>query len=104
MYKKIQTKSQPKKIVCEIINFGSPNLTKPKKKSRNIIKCHNIFLVPLFSIVGNPGLIFYILFYFDPYGIYTLVVGGCENIVITTKCCDIFTIKYIYFQLWWIMV
>ena len=66
MYKKIRTKSQPKKIVCEIINFGSSNLIKLKKKSRNTIKGHNIFLVSLFSIVGNPGLIFYVLFYFDP--------------------------------------
>ena len=26
------TKSQPKKIVCEIVNFGSTKLTKQKKK------------------------------------------------------------------------
>ena len=29
--KKKNTKSQPKKIVCEIVNFGSTNLTKPTK-------------------------------------------------------------------------
>ena len=30
------TTSQPKKIVCEIVNFGSTKLTNPKKeKSRN---------------------------------------------------------------------
>ena len=30
--KKKNTKSQPKKIVCEIVNFGSTKLTKQKKK------------------------------------------------------------------------
>ena len=63
--KKIQqTKNQQKKIVRETVNFCTPNLTKPKKKSRNKVKCHNIFPVPLFSIVVNPDLIFYNLFYF----------------------------------------
>ena len=30
-----QTKRQHKKIVCETVNFGSPNLTILKKKSKN---------------------------------------------------------------------
>ena len=29
--------------MCEIVNFCSPNLIKPKKKSRNTTKCHNTF-------------------------------------------------------------
>ena len=29
-----------KKIVPKTMNFGSPNLTKQKKKSRNTTKCH----------------------------------------------------------------
>ena len=28
------TTSQPKKIVCEIVNFGSTKLTNPKKKKK----------------------------------------------------------------------
>ena len=32
---KIKTKSQPMKIVREIVNFVSTKLTKKKKKSRN---------------------------------------------------------------------
>ena len=28
--------SQPKKIVCEIVNFGSTKLTNPKKKKKNL--------------------------------------------------------------------
>ena len=31
MRKDKNTKSQPKKTVCEIVNFGSTNWTKPKK-------------------------------------------------------------------------
>ena len=60
---KKQTKSQLKKIVSETINYGSPHFTKPKKKTRNITKCYNIFKIPLFSIVVNFGLIYYYLFY-----------------------------------------
>ena len=33
--KKKNTKSQPKKIVCEIVNFGSTNLTNLQKISKN---------------------------------------------------------------------
>ena len=32
-------------FVCEIMNFGSPNLIILKKKSKNITKYHNIFTV-----------------------------------------------------------
>ena len=35
---KTKTKRQPKKIVHAIVNFGSLNLTKPKKKSSNTKK------------------------------------------------------------------
>ena len=41
--KKQKQQQQPKKIVYETVNFGSSNLTKPKKKkSRSTTKCHNI--------------------------------------------------------------
>ena len=48
--KKKQKKKQQqhKKIVCEIVNFGSPNLIILKKKSKNITKYHNIFTIPSF--------------------------------------------------------
>ena len=29
------TKSQPKKTICEIVNFGLKKLTKPKKKKKS---------------------------------------------------------------------
>ena len=38
---KKNTKSQLKKIVCEIVNFGSTKLTKPKKKKKNLETQHN---------------------------------------------------------------
>ena len=43
--KKKKTKNQPKKTMSGTMNFGSPNLTKPKKekKRRNITKWYNIF-------------------------------------------------------------
>ena len=44
---KKNTKSQLKEIVCEIINFDSTKLTKPKKKSRNTTYWYNIFVIPL---------------------------------------------------------
>ena len=34
------TKSQPKKTICEIVNFGLKKLTKPKKK-KNLETQHN---------------------------------------------------------------
>ena len=43
-----QTKRQHKKIVYEIVNFGSPNLTILKKKSKNTTKYHNIFTISSF--------------------------------------------------------
>ena len=49
--------------MCEIVNFDLLNLTKPKKKFRNTMKCHNIFIISLFAVVENIGLIFYYLFY-----------------------------------------
>ena len=42
--KHLQTKNQQKKIVRETVNFCTPNLTKLKKKSKNITKCHNTFI------------------------------------------------------------
>ena len=60
---KQHTKNQQKKIVHEIVNFCSPNLTKPKKNSRNTTKCYNIFTILLFSTVVSFGLIYYYLFY-----------------------------------------
>ena len=41
-----QTKRQHKKIMCETMNFGSPNLTILKKKSKNTTKYYNIFTIP----------------------------------------------------------
>ena len=35
------------------VNICSPNLTKPKKKSRNITKCHNIFTIPFTFSYGK---------------------------------------------------
>ena len=62
VYKK---KNQPKKIVFEKVNFGLPNLTKPKKKkkkkSRNTTNYHNTFTIPLFSTMVDLNLIFYYL-------------------------------------------
>ena len=43
-----QTKRQHKKIVCETVNFGLPNLTILKKKSKNTTKYYNIFTIPSF--------------------------------------------------------
>ena len=51
--KKQQTKNQQKKIVHETVNFCLPNLIKPKKKSRNITKCHNIFTIPFTFSYGK---------------------------------------------------
>ena len=39
------TKSQPKKTRCEIVNFESAKLAKPKTISRNTIEWYNIFIV-----------------------------------------------------------
>ena len=41
------TKSQPKKTICEVVNFGSIKLTKPKIIYRNITEWYNIFIIPL---------------------------------------------------------
>ena len=60
---KTKTKKQLKKTTHETMNFGSSNLTKPKKKSNYTIKCH-IFTIPLFSIVVDLVYIFIVLFYF----------------------------------------
>ena len=49
----------------ETVNLCSQNLTKPKKKFSNTTKCHNIFTIPLFSIVVSFGLIYYYLFYIN---------------------------------------
>ena len=54
-----QTKRQHKKIVYETVNFGSPNLTILKKKSKNTTKYYNIFTIP--SFLGYEE-IFFILF------------------------------------------
>ena len=35
-------------FVCETMNFGSPNLTILKKKSKNTTKYHNIFTISSF--------------------------------------------------------
>ena len=57
--KKKTTKQQHKKIVRETVNFGSPNLTILKNKSKNTTKYHNIFTIP--SFLGSE---YIILFYF----------------------------------------
>ena len=55
MKEKKNTKSQPKKIVCEIVNFGSTNLTKPTKKfqkhNRMAQRFHNTFIILLYFIL-----------------------------------------------------
>ena len=38
---KKNTKSQSKKTVCEIVNFDSTKLTKPKKKKKILETQHN---------------------------------------------------------------
>ena len=48
--------------MCETVNFWAPNLAKLKEKSRKTTKCHNIFTIPLFSVVVNFDLIYYYLF------------------------------------------
>ena len=45
---KKKAKIQQKKIVCETVNFGSPNLTILKKKSKSTTKYHNVFTIPSF--------------------------------------------------------
>ena len=50
---KKQTKSQLKKIVSETVNYGSPHFTKPKKKTRNTTKYHNIFTISFISSCGR---------------------------------------------------
>ena len=52
-------KNQHKKTMCEIMNFDSPKLTKIKQKSKNTTRCNNIFIIPLFSAMVGPNLIFY---------------------------------------------
>ena len=42
--KKKKAKNQQKKIVHETVNLCLPNLTKPKKKSKNTTNCHNTFI------------------------------------------------------------
>ena len=54
-----QTKRQHKKIMCETMNFGSPNLTILKKKSNSTTKYYNIFTIPSFLASEE---IFFILF------------------------------------------
>ena len=54
-----KTKRQHKKIECETVNFGSPNLTILKKKSKNTTKYYNIFTIPSFL---RSKEIFFILF------------------------------------------
>ena len=46
-------------FVYETVNFGSPNLTILKKKSKNKTKYHNIFTISLF--LGSEYIFF--LFY-----------------------------------------
>ena len=55
-----QTKRQHKKIVFETVNFGSPNLTILKKKSKNTTKYYNIFTIPLF--LGSEEIVFIFIF------------------------------------------
>ena len=43
-YKK-NTKTQPKKTVCETVNFVSTKLNKPKILSRNTKEWHNTFII-----------------------------------------------------------
>ena len=57
--KQNKTKRQHKRIVHETMNFGSLNLTKLKKKSKNTTKYHNIFTIPLF--LGSDMLFYYFI-------------------------------------------
>ena len=41
------TKSQPKKIICEIVNFGSIKLLNHQKISKNTTRWQNIFIILL---------------------------------------------------------
>ena len=58
---KKNTKSQLKEILCEIVNFGSTKLTKPKKKKiletqQNGTTFHNTFIVLLYFIFTSKEL------------------------------------------------
>ena len=46
-------------FVCEIVKFGSPNLTILKKKFKNTTKYHNIFTIS--SFLGSEYIYFYII-------------------------------------------
>ena len=52
--KKKNTKSQPKKIICKTVNFGSKKLTKTNKKFIKTQKVaqyfHNTFIILLYFI------------------------------------------------------
>ena len=52
------TKSQRKKTVCEIMNFGSTNWSKPKKKKKNPETQHN-------GITFSYYLYNFVIYYFD---------------------------------------
>ena len=43
-----QCVKKPKKIFRKIMNFGSTNWLKKKKKGQEYNKCHDIFSIPLF--------------------------------------------------------
>ena len=49
--KKKQT-NKPRKL-CIKCKFWLNKLTKPKKKSKNTTKCHNIFTIPFIFIYGE---------------------------------------------------
>ena len=90
--KKQQTKNQQKKILHKTVNFCSPNLTKPKKKSKNTTNCHNIFTIPLFPAIVSLSLIYYYLFYRNAISI----ILNKPKIIVTfihslNKCHNIFT-------------
>ena len=45
---------------------GICSFPKDKEKSKNTTKCHNIFTIPLSSVMVNSSLILLLLFYIYP--------------------------------------
>ena len=95
MYLKIIIISQLKKIVPKKMNFGSPNLTKQKKKPRNTTKCHtkknpknttkchNIFII-YFLFPTVVGLSLILLFYFFMSIVFSQQIFG-EKLLMVLK-------------------
>ena len=93
--KKKQIKSQLKKIMPKIMNFGLLNFTKQKKKPRNTTKCHtkkkfrnttkchNIFAIFFIFSCGRPQFDI-LLFYFFTSTTFSQYILG-EKLLLVLK-------------------